>query len=172
MPPQTAAPNWWVDVQEHREEIDERARRAVEWSDDDFDLVPASVGRRRAETMLTERAERVATGRFTREAQADGVAVAGMEPPRRELRVTVEEPVVAEPPLEAPAPGRLPERRTVQITGHPGSQRRGAFEIERRRPPRTVAERATHRPDRIAMWAAAFGFVLILIAAMSASPGA
>lgn len=170
MPPQTAAPNWWVDVQEHRDEIDERARRAVEWSDDDFDLVPASVGRRRAEDLLSERVERVSTKRFARHAEVDAAVPLERDEPAPRPRVLR---VVEEPPVEpAAAVEELPARRTVRITGNPGVQRRGLVELERRRPPRSVAERASHRPDRIAMWAAAFGFVLILIAAMSASPGA
>jgi hypothetical protein len=38
---------------------------------------------------------------------------------------------------------------------------------ERRRPPRTVSERLGPRPDRIAAWACALGFLLILIAILS-----
>jgi hypothetical protein len=157
MPPQTATPTWWEDVQEHRDEIEDLDRRAVEWSDDDFDLVPASVGRRhRAEDLMAQRAERVASGRFDRE--PGGEQPAGDEP------AAISDDFLSEPP-------RVGERRTVTITGRPEvGARRSLTEIERRRPPRTVTERAAHRPDRMAMYAAAFGFLLILIAAISASP--
>jgi hypothetical protein len=158
MPPQTATPTWWTDVQEHRDEIEQIDRRAIEWSDDDFDLVPPSVGKRRPEQMMADRVERVRTKRFERPV-AD-------EPVRAEA-VQREEPItdfLSEPP-------RVGERRTVTITGQAaGAPRRTLMEIERRRPPRSVTERAADRPDRMAMYAAAFGFLLILIAAISTSP--
>ncbi|XAY06667.1 hypothetical protein DSM112329_03542 [Paraconexibacter sp. AEG42_29] len=68
-----------------------------------------------------------------------------------------------------------PDRKTVRITGNPGIQaelaeRRALREVESRRP-RSVADRAAHRPDRIAMWAVMLGIFLVLIAATSSSAG-
>lgn len=68
-----------------------------------------------------------------------------------------------------------PDRKTVRITGNPGihaelAERRALREIESRRP-RSVADRAAHRPDRIAMWAVMLGILLVLIAATSSSAG-
>jgi hypothetical protein len=52
----------------------------------------------------------------------------------------------------------------VRIGGRPGVHYNAS---ERRRPPRTVSERLGPRPDRIAAWACALGFLLILIAILS-----
>jgi hypothetical protein len=64
-----------------------------------------------------------------------------------------------------------PARRTVQITGRPGTAPSPArlVEVERRRPPRRPAERVGPRPDRIALWAVLLGFFLILVAATSSN---
>jgi hypothetical protein len=61
-------------------------------------------------------------------------------------------------------------RRTVQITGRPGSgpALTRLVEVERRRPARTPADRIGARPDRVAMWAVLLAFFLILVAATSA----
>jgi hypothetical protein len=61
------------------------------------------------------------------------------------------------------ARGGVDGRRTVKIGGRPGDYRAS----ERRRPPRTVSERLGPRPDRIAAWACALGFLLILIAILT-----
>ena len=72
---------------------------------------------------------------------------------------------VATPPVEAveaPAPRDLDRylepvpagRRTVTITGRPDSL------AVTRRPPRTIDERIAHRPERIASWTCAMGFLL------------
>jgi hypothetical protein len=73
----------------------------------------------------------------------------------------------------APAPGRRFERerylepapmgrRTVTITGRPGGM------PVARRPNRTIDERLAHRPERVASWACAMGFLLILLAVLTA----
>jgi hypothetical protein len=76
-------------------------------------------------------------------------------PPRRRITGAVEAP---------------PVRRTIAITGHPERMREvpRLREIERRsRSTRGPMDRVASRPDRIAMWAVALGFVLILIASAS-----
>jgi hypothetical protein len=83
--------------------------------------------------------------------------------------------VVADAPVEDQIPaeeartadavrGGVEGRRTVKIGGRPGEHYRPS---ERRRPPRTVHERLGPRPDRIAAWACALGFLLILIAILT-----
>jgi hypothetical protein len=41
------------------------------------------------------------------------------------------------------------------------------IEVERRRPPRRVRDRATRRPDRVALWAVLLALLLIAAAATS-----
>ncbi|MDA0179535.1 hypothetical protein OJ997_04450 [Solirubrobacter phytolaccae] len=55
------------------------------------------------------------------------------------------------------------ERKTVVISGHP--DRLPVPRTERR--PRTAVERIGHRPDRIAGYAVALGFLLVLIAVLT-----
>jgi pyruvate/2-oxoglutarate dehydrogenase complex dihydrolipoamide acyltransferase (E2) component len=108
------------------------------------------------------------------------------EPQRREShpreRAAVAAPAAA-PAAPAPAPvAEAPQPRpdavevepridtfdgccTVVISGRPGET---AAPAVRRRAPRTVGERVSHRPDRIAMWAVALGMLLILIAILTA----
>jgi hypothetical protein len=57
-------------------------------------------------------------------------------------------------------------RRTVVIAGRPDGMPRAPR--DRRRPPRTVAERIGPRPERIVAWAFALGLLLILIAVATA----
>ncbi|HET9738190.1 MAG TPA: hypothetical protein VFP78_08705 [Solirubrobacteraceae bacterium] len=78
-------------------------------------------------------------------------------------------PVELELPAEdartvEPVRGGVDGRRTVKIGGRPGEHYRPS---ERRRPSRTVHERLGPRPDRIAAWACALGFLLILIAILT-----
>jgi hypothetical protein len=76
-----------------------------------------------------------------------------------------DDPVPAEEARTADAVrGGVEGRRTVKIGGRPGEHYRPS---ERRRPPRTVHERLGPRPDRIAAWACALGFLLILIAILT-----
>ena len=63
------------------------------------------------------------------------------------------------PRIEAPD-----GRRTIVI----GRSREATTTLRPPRRPRTAGERLGHRPDRIAMWAVAMGFLLILIAILSA----
>ena len=60
----------------------------------------------------------------------------------------------------------LPARRTIEIRGRtvPAPSIPRTVEIDRRRPPRRAIERASTRPDRLAMWALLMGIVLILVA--------
>jgi hypothetical protein len=82
------------------------------------------------------------------------------------LRDTTEHP----PPAPAPVTtnhGRYMEpvpvgRRTVTITGRPEG-----LSVPRR-PSRTLDERIAHRPERIASWTCAMGFLLILLAVITA----
>ena len=62
-----------------------------------------------------------------------------------------------------------PERRTIRIQGR-GAERNLPWpgERPRRRPPRTLHERAGLRPDRVAMWAMFLGLLLVFVAAVSA----
>lgn len=82
---------------------------------------------------------------------------------RRFERRTPVQPA-AEPaasPVAAPAPaepGRLPERRTITITGRPTPARR--------RPSALQAQIA--QPDRIALWAFLLGLFLVAVAAGTA----
>lgn len=78
-----------------------------------------------------------------------------------ELDLTADE---LSPRTAGVARGGVEGRRTVKIGGRPGEHRRPS---ERRRPPRTVSERLGPRPDRIAAWACALGFLLILIAILT-----
>jgi len=60
-------------------------------------------------------------------------------------------------------PAEPRERKTVKISGHP--DRLPVPRTERR--PRTAVERIGHRPDRIAGYAVALGFLLVLIAVLT-----
>jgi hypothetical protein len=61
------------------------------------------------------------------------------------------------------------ERRTVAIRGQVADRPRPPVGqgAARRRPPRTVHQRAGSNPDRIAMWAVLLGVILVLAAATS-----
>ncbi len=89
------------------------------------------------------------------------------EPPPQ-LRGTDEHPVRPDDAETAPATPEdrylepVPDgRRTVTITGRPES-----FAVTRRAP-RTIDERIAHRPERIASWTCAMGFLLILLAVLT-----
>jgi hypothetical protein len=60
-----------------------------------------------------------------------------------------------------------PHRRTVKIQGR-GAERNLPLPDPVRRAPRRSYERAGFRPDRLAMWAVMLGFVLVLVAIVSA----
>jgi hypothetical protein len=110
----------------------------------------------------------------------------GAEPHRRDSHPRERQPApIATPLADLPAPGPVREhrveepkaaaesrvdsldgRRMVVISGRPGDSATPA--VRRPRAPRTVGERVSHRPDRIAMWAVALGMLLILIAILTA----
>jgi hypothetical protein len=69
------------------------------------------------------------------------------------------------PPVSARGGTGVPGRRTVRIQGR-GSERY-SITPARRRPPRTLHERAGINPDRVAMWAVLLGVLLVLAAAAS-----
>jgi hypothetical protein len=54
-------------------------------------------------------------------------------------------------------------RRTIKISGHPDR----LPVVRTRRPPRTAVERIGTSPDRIAAYAVALGFLLVLIAVLT-----
>jgi hypothetical protein len=85
------------------------------------------------------------------EAQAPPVAEVAPEPAPSVL--------AEEPRIEVPG-----GRRTVVI----GRSRDVAPPPRPERRPRTMGDRLTHRPDRLAMWAVALGMLLILIAILTA----
>ena len=170
--PHNEARAWWADVADVRQNIERR--RADEAPATQDDATPgdelAHVRARRANA-ARERAAR--TGRFDREPAEPSYA------PRRTARFERELDLIPRPAPPAPAastelpadaPRRpliapVPERRTVQITGRPGERR--LIEIQRRRAPRGAAERVHASPDRLAMWAVALAFFLILVAVLS-----
>ncbi|WP_372791370.1 hypothetical protein [Paraconexibacter sp.] len=75
--------------------------------------------------------------------------------------------------VELPLRGAVdpPERRTVVLSAGRPDQPVAAPRLrevqQRRRSTRTPADRARTSPDRIAMWAVAMGFLLIVIASLS-----
>ena len=91
---------------------------------------------------------------------------ADVDPPRNggSLAAGVDPPPNAGSRTAELARGGVEGRRTVKIGGRPGEHYRPS---ERRRPPQTVSERLGPRPDRIAAWACALGFLLILIAILT-----
>ncbi|MCP9489459.1 MAG: hypothetical protein MSC31_06240 [Solirubrobacteraceae bacterium MAG38_C4-C5] len=127
---------------------------------------------------LTTREQRLADGRTPRQERlseaplhqpppADPVQDARAQA-RRAARETFGDWSIAEPP----APG---ERRTIQIRGRQddpprlaGRRAGGHPDPIVRRPMPSARDRIDHRPDRIAAWAVALGFLLILMAAGTA----
>jgi hypothetical protein len=63
----------------------------------------------------------------------------------------------------APAPGRIPDRRTVTITGRP------AVQAEPRRRRSAAQHQLVTQPDRVALWAFLLGLFLVFVAAATAS---
>lgn len=171
--PHNEARAWWADAADLRETIERR--RADDAPATAPDAQPGDeLAHVRARRALAARERSGRSGRFDREAAEPSYA------PRRTGRFDrVPAPAPAPKPapvearttdLPADAPRRplvvpVPERRTVQITGRPGERR--LIEIQRRRAPRGPVERVGARPDRLAMWAVALAFFLILVAATS-----
>jgi hypothetical protein len=92
-----------------------------------------------------------------------GTAVA--EPPLVPAPIMLRQPAPAGPAARAEP---LPARRTVKIQGRGAERNLPLTYDSRRRPPRRAYERTGFRPDRVAMWAVMLGFVLVLIAIISA----
>ena len=180
---------------EHEEPRPSRRRRPVaDWGvgDDMFEHVPRDRFSRTAEAPPRERrfAREDAERRPAREdeepeATADEELPRGARDGRRTVRIDKPEDLPSEiaavtadrvlDGVEDPEPLRplepaVPERRTVKIGGRPeGSLEAARYQRDRaRRPPRTAHERIGARPDRLAMWAVALGFLLILIAVLTA----
>jgi hypothetical protein len=82
--------------------------------------------------------------------------------------VLADEPPAGEADAGADAVHPTDTRRTVVVTGRPGHLGVPRADLERRRPPRTVAERLGGSPDRVVGWAVGLGFILILIAILTA----
>jgi hypothetical protein len=61
-----------------------------------------------------------------------------------------------------------PARRTIKIQGRGAERNLPLPDSSRRRPPRRGYERTGFRPDRLAMWAVVLGFMLVLVAIISA----
>lgn len=154
---------------------EERARRQHPPGPSLTELVRARLeaGVRAVREPLATREQRLATAPSPREERlsepplhhppaADPVQEARAQA-RRAAREAFADWSIAEPP----APG---ERRTIQIRGrqdhlpHAG----GPAASTVRRPAPSARDRIDHRPDRIAAWAVALGFLLILMAAGTA----
>jgi hypothetical protein len=73
----------------------------------------------------------------------------------------------AAPPM-ATSPNGAPVRRTVTIRGRGAEGYLPWPDASRGRPQRRAHERAGFRPDRLAMWAVLLGFLLVLVAILSA----
>jgi hypothetical protein len=69
---------------------------------------------------------------------------------------------VGQRPVTAP-----PQRRTVTIRGQVADRRSSGMVDRRRRPPRRPRDRATGRPDRVALWAVLLCLLLLAAAATS-----
>jgi len=166
--PQNEARSWWADVADVRESIERRrAGDAPASAPADPGDALAHVRARRAMAARKnpgrfERDTPRRSGRFDRE---PGPRTTPSAPP------AAPQPSATAPPAGAPhRPLVVPvERRTVQITGHPGARAgiSGLFEVERRRAVRRPVERIGPKPDRLAMWAVLLGLFLILVAATS-----
>jgi hypothetical protein len=156
-----------------------RAARSADWTvltlerdDEDplFDVLPddapfesprrGRIAGRPSLTVVEDDRASVAAVQAAREARALG----GSEPVRPHELHAEDDPYAIEPPQVA-ANGR----RTVVIRGR-GAERPMALPAtnQRRRPARRPSERVGHRPDRVAMYAVGLGFLLILVALLSA----
>jgi hypothetical protein len=195
MPP-VAAPVWWEDVQQEREDFAGRARRPVdEWLDEDVDFAPRRRLPRRSadeavvlefdlDAALAEAAyddepamdsapmdsapvDEALHGAFLHAESAPGGGVPAEPGSGRRSRPEPSGGTLGDQRFLAPPPPDG-ERRTVQITGRPEAAR--APLPSRRHRPRTTADRVGPRPDKLALYAVMLGIVLILIALSSASP--
>jgi hypothetical protein len=147
---------------DHEQQYQEQ--RAPDWGGDDVFAAP--VPRRRFSASSASPA--TGTGELSQ---------AAVEELEREDEPTLEEELrlaadayaaklAAAPVKDAPDERYLepvgPGRRTVTITGRP----EGTAMV--RRPARTLDERFAARPERVASWACALGFLLIVLAVLTA----
>ena len=134
-------------------------------------------GLRAVREPLATREQRLATARSPREERLSEPplhhppAADPLQDARAQARRAAREVFADWSIVEPPAPG---ERRTVQIRGrqdhppHLAGQAGGRPAPIVRRPAPSARDRIDHRPDRIAAWAVALGFLLILMAAGTA----
>jgi hypothetical protein len=149
-------------VYDHETEDGHGGRRrapVADWgvSEELFDRMPTP---RRRFSRAGEPVRRDPHGRDRRVELTSAVEVEELQPAAAsepaETVAAREEPASAVP--ARPITGGVEGRRTIVI-GHSDSA------VARRpRPSRTVGERMSHRPDRIAAWAVALGLLLIIIA--------
>lgn len=157
----------------------ERAREQHEPGPSLTELLRAHLeaGLRAVREPLATRDERLATARSPREERLSEPPlhhppapdpVDPVQDARAQARRAAREVFADWSIVEPPVPG---ERRTVQIRGrqdHPPHQGGGRPASIVRRPAPSARDRIDHRPDRIAAWAVALGFLLILMAAGTA----
>jgi hypothetical protein len=177
---QSEARAWWADIQHVREAIERR--RADERSGGS---AAGALSEHRLQERPLPHVADTAMGTAERRRQEPEhrlpdplrgpVPAAGAEGDGEPRRRSAHAPVDRRAAMVALAPGAAAggKRRTVQITGHPGTAHlarplsappgRG-----RQRAARVAPATFGHRPDRVAMWAAILGFLLIIVAAMSA----
>lgn len=98
-----------------------------------------------------------------------GARVAAPAPPAAAVAgLTAADAASAAHAAPIPAPAAAPTRRTVTIRGRGAEHHLPWPEASRTRPQRRAYERAGFRPDRLAMWAVMLGFLLVLVAIVSA----
>lgn len=141
-------------------------RRAPDWGGDDL-FTTAAPRRRAAHPRGWDAPRERGAHAGPAEPHAHGAAARTDAEARREVMARLE----AEARLDATAHERALDRyvepvptgrRTVTITGRPQEA------YLNRRPARTIDERIAHRPERIASWTCAMGFLLILLAVLTA----
>ncbi len=168
-------PDVIVAFYDHEHELAGESRRSVvDWGGDD--LFTSAPRRRRFERL----------DRPSREECLDrpAPASAGEHAPTAELE-PADTPAPSAPAdlagwadlvPAASVPPVTSERRTITVTGHPETARRGPDRVTRSarrpRPAPTLDDRIGPRPDRIAAWACTLGLLLILIAVAPANAAA
>jgi hypothetical protein len=176
------AQDWWGDEQEEREalaDLRRRRRPVAVWTDDDLDLLPASVLDRPyvSDELAQGRYEFVRTDheparrRRTTPAEAPVRSIATDAPAARAAGAERRPSVVRTITLVTDDDVVVDEPRAAAEPATASPSRRAGRDRERR--PRTSAiQRLQHRPDSIAMWAAILGFLLIILAILSSDASA
>jgi hypothetical protein len=181
---------------DHMDDTVRPTRTAADWGADEvFASVPrrrfrgdqhgAASGQRRgpaqhapiAPARVDDDGESVARAAWLSEVEAElaqaelptDVGLAGPAPLEARPQDLVDGVSFDEPAAREGAPVQHADRRTVTIAGRPGAAvtPRRPVMSDRRRPPRTVAERVGARPDRFASWSCGMGLLLIVVAALS-----